>query len=67
MRELGFEVEELTLDAKVGYSSRMYRLPDERISWWKFMTAFPESDPEAPESKQCNTSASYFRSKTTVS
>ncbi|MEV0366736.1 hypothetical protein [Nocardia fusca] len=52
MRDLGLEVEELTLDAKVGYSSRIYQLPDEPISWWKFMTVFPETHPKAPESQQ---------------
>ncbi len=50
MRQLGLEVDELTLDAKVSYSSRWYRLPDEPISWWKWMLVLPESDPRVAES-----------------
>ncbi|MEV6325492.1 FAD-dependent monooxygenase [Nocardia sp. NPDC051787] len=52
MRELGFEIEELTLDAKVSYSSRLYRLPEESVAWWKWMTVLPDSDPNAPEAHQ---------------
>ncbi|MEU4314234.1 hypothetical protein [Nocardia sp. NPDC024068] len=52
MRDLGFEVEELTLDAKVSYSSRWYRLPEEQISWWKWMMVLPEADPRVAASHQ---------------
>lgn len=52
MRRLGYDVDELTLDAKVSYSSRWYQLPDEPISWWKWMMVLPDSDPRAAQSHQ---------------
>lgn len=49
MKELGLEVEERTLDARVTYSSRWYRLPAGHDEWWKWLTVFPAIDPESPE------------------
>ncbi|MEB4209545.1 FAD-dependent oxidoreductase [Mycobacterium sp. 94-17] len=51
MKEFGCEVEELTLDAKVSYSSRWYRWPAD-APWYKWLTTFPDPDPHAPNEHQ---------------
>ena len=52
MKGLGQELEELTLDAKVSYSSRWYRWPADNLPWYRFLTTFPDPDPKAPEPHQ---------------
>ncbi len=56
MSELGVEIEEETLDARVSYSSRWYRWPDEDVSWWKWLTVLPSIDRDAsvPEQYLCS-------------
>ncbi|OBH49303.1 NAD(P)/FAD-dependent oxidoreductase [Mycobacterium sp. E2479] len=51
MRQFGAEVEEMTLDAKVSYSSRWYRWPD-NAPWYKWLTVFPDPNPDAPPEHQ---------------
>lgn len=48
MKELGHEVDELTLDAKVSYSSRWYRWPEQTEAWWRWLTVFPDQNRNAP-------------------
>lgn len=52
MKDFGAEPEELTLDAKVSYSSRWYRWPRSDLPWYRFLTTFPDPDPNAPEPHQ---------------
>lgn len=52
MKDFGAEVEELTLDAKVSYSSRWYRWPKTDLPWYRFLTTFPDPNPLAPEPHQ---------------
>ncbi|MEB4209724.1 FAD-dependent oxidoreductase [Mycobacterium sp. 94-17] len=52
MKELGAEPEELTLDAKVSYSSRWYKWPAQDLPWYRFLTTFPDPNPDAPEPHQ---------------
>ncbi|WP_155769315.1 NAD(P)/FAD-dependent oxidoreductase [Mycobacterium asiaticum] len=52
MKELGQDVEVMTLDAKVSYSSRWYRWPTENVPWYRFLTTFPDPNPKAPEPHQ---------------
>lgn len=52
MKEFGQEPSEMTLDAKVSYSSRWYRWPSGDLPWYRFLTTFPDPDPRAPEPHQ---------------
>ncbi|AOS91799.2 MULTISPECIES: FAD-dependent oxidoreductase [Mycobacterium] len=52
MAQFGQDVEEMTLDAKVSYSSRWYRWPKNDLPWYRFLTTFPNPDPRAPEQHQ---------------
>lgn len=52
MAEFGQDVEEMTLDAKVSYSSRWYRWPTQDLPWYRFLTTFPDPSPSAPEQHQ---------------
>lgn len=51
MGEFGCHVTEMTLDAKVSYSSRWYRWPAEAL-WYKWLTTFHDPDPRAPIEQQ---------------
>lgn len=51
MKSLGSDVEEMTLDAKVSYSSRWYRWPAD-VPWYKWLTTFPDPSPDAPREHQ---------------
>lgn len=51
MKDFGAEVEVMTLDAKVSYSSRWYRWPKEK-PWYQWLTTFPDPDPAAPTEHQ---------------
>ncbi|ORX05102.1 hypothetical protein AWC29_11610 [Mycobacterium triplex] len=52
MKAFGQETEELTLDAKVSYSSRWYKWPTTNLPWYRFLTTFPDPNPDAPEPHQ---------------
>lgn len=52
MKQFGIELEELTLDAKVSYSSRWYKWPTEDLPWYRFLTTFPDPNPGAPDPHQ---------------
>lgn len=52
MKDFGAEPDELTLDAKVSYSSRWYRWPQTDLPWYRFLTTFPDPNPAAPEPYQ---------------
>lgn len=52
MKQFGEELEELTLDAKVSYSSRWYRWPRTDLPWYRFLTTFPDPSPTAPKEHQ---------------
>lgn len=52
LKQIGVDPEEHTLDARVRYASRWYRWPDETTSWWKWLTVFPDVEPDAPDEKQ---------------
>lgn len=52
MKDFGAEPEEITLDAKVSYSSRWYRWPESDLPWYRFLTTFPDPNPDAPEPQQ---------------
>lgn len=52
MKRFGHELEELTLDAKVSYSSRWYRWPTDDLPWYRFLTTFPDPSPTAPVEHQ---------------
>lgn len=52
MKELGIEIEERTLDARVSYSSRWYRWPAEDVSWWKWVTVLPSIAPDSTAEEQ---------------
>lgn len=47
------EPEVQTLDAKVSYSSRWYRWPEGAENpWWRWLTTFPDPNPNAPDKHQ---------------
>lgn len=52
MAELGIDVEERTLDARVSYSSRWYRWPNEEHSWWKWLTVLPSIEQDSTDEEQ---------------
>ncbi|MGH3678063.1 MAG: FAD-dependent oxidoreductase [Mycobacterium sp.] len=52
MKAFGQEPEEITLDAKVSYSSRWYKWPTTDLPWYRFLTTFPHPNPDAPEPHQ---------------
>ncbi|WP_156298288.1 FAD-dependent oxidoreductase [Mycobacterium paragordonae] len=52
MQQFGQAPEELTLDAKVSYSSRWYQWPKDTLPWYRFLTTFPDPNPAAPEPHQ---------------
>jgi 2-polyprenyl-6-methoxyphenol hydroxylase-like FAD-dependent oxidoreductase len=52
MQAFGQHVDEMTLDAKVSYSSRWYKWPTNDLPWYRFLTTFPDPNPNAPEPHQ---------------
>ncbi len=52
MTDFGAVLDEMTLDAKVSYSSRWYRWPRDDKPWYAWLTTFPDPDPQAPPEHQ---------------
>ncbi|MGV9669210.1 NAD(P)/FAD-dependent oxidoreductase [Gordonia sp. NPDC003504] len=52
MSDIGVQVDERTLDARVSYSSRWYRWPTEDQSWWKWLTVLPSIESDSTDEQQ---------------